>query len=56
MGKNVFLFSGQGSQYVGMGKELCDAYPEMKELYDKARSESGMLMPPTGLCLMEVTY
>lgn len=41
MSKNVFLFSGQGSQYVGMGKELCDAYPEMKELYDKASEILG---------------
>ena len=41
MAKNVFLFSGQGSQYVGMGKELCDSYPEMKELYDKASEILG---------------
>ena len=41
MSKNVFLFSGQGSQYVGMGKELCEAYPEIKGMYDKASEILG---------------
>ena len=38
---------------VGLGQREADSIPE---LYGKARSEAGMLMPPTGLCLMEVTY
>lgn len=29
-----FLFPGQGSQYVGMGKDLYDAYKEIRNVYD----------------------
>lgn len=36
MGKIAFLFSGQGSQYVGMGKELIENYNCAKEVFDKA--------------------
>lgn len=32
----VFLFSGQGSQYVGMGKELYNKYPSAAEIMDQA--------------------
>ncbi len=32
----AFLFPGQGSQYVGMGKDLYDTYPAAKKIYDKA--------------------
>jgi len=32
----AYLFPGQGSQYVGMGKELYDACPSAKEIFDKA--------------------
>ena len=38
---------------VGLSQREADSIPE---LYGKARSEAGMLMPPAGLCLMEVTY
>jgi len=35
------VFSGQGAQAVGMGKDLADAYPECKALYDKADEVLG---------------
>ena len=33
--KIAFLFPGQGSQYIGMGKELIDKYPETKQIFDQ---------------------
>ena len=31
-----FLFPGQGSQTVGMGKDLYENYEIVREIYDKA--------------------
>ncbi|MBL4847551.1 MAG: ACP S-malonyltransferase [Planctomycetes bacterium] len=36
MSKIGFLFAGQGAQTVGMGKDLYEAYPAVRELYDRA--------------------
>lgn len=36
-----FIFSGQGSQYIGMGKELYDNIPSCKKIYDKANEVLG---------------
>jgi len=35
------IFPGQGSQYVGMGKELYERYPEAKETIDQANDLLG---------------
>ena len=34
----ALVFPGQGAQYVGMGKDLYDNYPQAKEVFDKANA------------------
>ena len=41
MGKVAFVFSGQASQYPGMGKELAEKYPVAKSTFDEADKVLG---------------
>ena len=36
-----YLFAGQGSQYVGMGKEMFNSFPESKTIFEKADNVLG---------------
>ena len=38
MGKIAFVFSGQGDQYPGMGKELCEKYPTAASVFEMCDS------------------
>ena len=31
----AIVFPGQGSQFVGMGQDLCNSFPEAKEIFEE---------------------
>lgn len=43
-----YLFAGQGSQYIGMGRDLYETFPESKNIFDRADAVLGF--PLTRLC------
>ena len=46
--KAAFVFSGQGAQQVGMGKDLCEKFPIAAEIFKKADEVLGW--PITDIC------
>ena len=44
MKKIAFIFPGQGSQYIGMGKDFYETFPCAKEMIDLAEKVSGIPM------------
>ncbi|SKA67775.1 hybrid non-ribosomal peptide synthetase/type I polyketide synthase [Desulfobaculum bizertense] len=49
----VFLFTGQGSHYTGMGKELYDSVPEFRQQLDAC---ARILTPRLGVSLTELLF
>ena len=41
MSSTALLFTGQGSQTVGMGRDLCEKYPVCRQLFDRANAVLG---------------
>ena len=48
MKKAAMLFPGQGSQFVGMGKDLVEAYPRIADIYKEA--DETLRQPISRLC------
>ncbi|MHC4882721.1 MAG: ACP S-malonyltransferase [Planctomycetota bacterium] len=39
--KTVYIFPGQGAQYVGMGKDIAEQYPQASSLFERANDILG---------------
>src|SRR5271163_2108286 len=46
--KTAFVFPGQGSQYVGMGKSLAETFTAARDIFDQADQALGFSL--TQLC------
>lgn len=51
MGKTVYMFPGQGAQYIGMGKEFYEQFDVCKAVFQLASSVTGLDIP--ALCFEE---
>jgi len=40
--RTAVLMPGQGSQFVGMGWDLAEAYPEVRRIYERADEILGV--------------
>ncbi|MCD4824155.1 MAG: ACP S-malonyltransferase [Phycisphaerae bacterium] len=48
MAKTAFMFPGQGAQYVGMGKDIYEAFAPARDIFDRAEAATGL--PIKKLC------
>ena len=51
MSKIMYMFPGQGAQYIGMGKAMYDKYDRAREVFDIASKVTGLDIP--ALCFEE---